>query len=173
MATVVIFAKFIQGVTCNCIMNVLLDSGGSTSMIGKNILVKGVNTNKGGRFLVPTLVGQVNLTGKVQVQSLCLPKFDKSLVMDNHDFLTFNAPCKYDMLLGSNFLSKYGVNLNFKKLKVKSFGNTLPMNTAGFTKERQVVFFKCYILAIKNDKWYKDDNDGIDFSCYSNSGCQI
>ena len=50
--------------------------------------------------------------GKVGVQGLRLPKFDKILVIDKHNFLIFNADCKYDMILGGDFLSAYGINLN-------------------------------------------------------------
>ena len=66
------------------------------------------------------------------------------------------------MILGGNFLSAYGINLNYKKLEVEWFGNTLPMNTKSFTRSQQNVFLEAHLLEIENEKWYNHENDGIE-----------
>ena len=135
MATSMILVKSIQGIPCSQIMKVLFDSGESASMIRSKVLPIGVQVDHDHKTnLVATLAGVMQPTGKVGVSGIRLPEFDRSLVIDKHDFLIFNAECKYDMILGSNFLAAYGINLNYKNLEVEWFGNVLPMNTASFTK---------------------------------------
>ena len=103
IATTMILVKKIQGVLCFCIMKVPFDSGGSVSMISKKVLPREVQVyHSGPSKLVSTLASNTQLTGKVGVQGICLPKFNKSLVINKHDFLIFNANCKYDMILGGN-----------------------------------------------------------------------
>ena len=70
MATVMMLVKSIQGVPCSKIMNVLLDSGGSASMISKKALPKGVQVDYGGKQIVATLAGHVESNGKVNLQGL-------------------------------------------------------------------------------------------------------
>ena len=70
MATVLMLVKSIQGVPCSKIMNVLLDSGGSASMISKKALPKGVQVDYGGKQIVATLAGHVESNGKVNLQGL-------------------------------------------------------------------------------------------------------
>ena len=132
-------------------------------MISSKVLPKGVQINhEGPTNLVSTLAGAMQPVGKVQVQGLQLPEFDKGLVIDKHDFLIFNADCKYDMILSGDFLSAYGINLNHKKLEVEWFENTLPINTKSFTRSQQTVFLKSHLLEIENDEWYDEGNDGIE-----------
>ena len=70
MATVLMLVKSIQGVPCSKIMNVLLDSGGSASMISKKALPKGVQVDYGGKQIVATLAGHVESNRKVNLQGL-------------------------------------------------------------------------------------------------------
>ena len=163
MATVMMLVKSINGVPCSKIMNVLLDSGGSASMISKKVLPAGVKvTHDNSSTMIATLAGAVHSTGKVELQGLRLPEFDRSLVIDSHTFLTFQAPCKYDMIVGSDFLSKYGFKLNYKTLEVEWFDNVIKMNTTGFTKERQAAFMDSYMLDVENEQWLNDGNEEID-----------
>ena len=163
MATAMILVKSIQGIPCSRIMKVLFDSGGSASMINSKALPRGVQVSYDHKTnLVQTLAGVMQPTGKVGVKGIRLPEFDRSLVIDSHDFLIFNAECKYDMILGGDFLAKYGVNLKYETLEVEWFGNVLPMNTTSFTKSQQAAFIDVYMLEVKNDEWYQDGNDGIE-----------
>ena len=120
MATTMILVKKIQGVPCSRIIKVLFDSGGSASMMSKKVIPRKVEVNHSGpTTLVSTLAGIIQLTDKVAVQGICLPKFDKSLVIDKRDFLIFDSDCKYNMILSGNFLAAYGINLNYTELEVE------------------------------------------------------
>ena len=71
MATVMLLVKSIQGVPCSKIMNVLLDSGGSASMISNKVLPTGATVKyESSSTLVNTLAGAVQSAGKVEVQGL-------------------------------------------------------------------------------------------------------
>ena len=77
MATIMMLVKSINGVPCSKIMNVLLDSGGSASMISKKVLPAGVKvTHDNSSTMIATLAGAVHSTGKVELQGLRLPEFD-------------------------------------------------------------------------------------------------
>ena len=163
MATAMILVKSIQGIPCSRIMKVLFDSGGSASMINSKALPRGVQVSYDHKTnIVQTLAGVMKPTGKVGVKGIRLPEFDRSLVINSHDFLIFNTECKYDMILGGDFLAKYGVNLKYETLEVEWFGNTLPMNTISFTKSQQSAFIDVYMLEVENDEWYQHGNDGIE-----------
>ena len=83
-------------------MHVLLNSSGSFHMISKKSLPCGVKVDLWGpRYLINTLAGNMQSTGKAPVQGIWLPEFDKSLVIDNDNFLLFNAKYKYDIILQS------------------------------------------------------------------------
>ena len=43
-----------------------------------------------------------------------LPTFDKNRNIDEHNFIVFDQPCNYDIILGGDFLRKIGMNLNYK-----------------------------------------------------------
>ena len=99
MATTLILVNKIQGVPCSHMMKVLFDSGKSASMISSKVLPKGVQINHDGPTnLVSTLAGAIRPVGKVGVQGLWLSEFDKGLVIDKHNFLIFNADCKYETI---------------------------------------------------------------------------
>ena len=66
------------------------------------------------------------------------------------------------MIVGSDFLSKYGFKLNYKTLEVEWFDNVIKMNTTGFTKERQAAFMDSYMLDVENKQWLNDGNEEID-----------
>ena len=89
-------------------------------MINSTVLPKDIQINHiGPTNLVSTLAGAMQPVGKVGVQGLRLPELDKGLVIDKHILLIFDADCKYDMILSGDFLSAYGINLNYKKLEVE------------------------------------------------------
>ena len=164
MATCYILVKSINGVPCGRLMKVLLDSGGSATLINRRALPKATTIDtSGSRTMVQTLAGNMAPIGRVRVEGLRLPEFDKSLILNEHTCLTFDRPdCQYDMIVGSDFLAKFGINLNFNSLQVEWFGQTLPMNSTGFTKERQALFLEQYLLEVENEQSWRDCDDGIE-----------
>ena len=131
--------KIIQGKACSKILRVLYDSGGSKSMVKKNILPRGVRLDTNGpRTLMNSLAGTYAPLGSVSIKGMRLPVFDKNRIIDEHNFMVFDQPCNYDIILGGDFPRKIGMNLNYKDLSVEWLGNTAPMDSLN-TPQMQMI----------------------------------
>ena len=94
-------------------------------MIKKNILPRGVRLNTDGpSTLMNTLAETYAPLGSVSIKRIQLPAFDKNRIVDEHDFMVFDQPCNYDIILGGDFLQKIGMNLNYQDLPIERLGNT-------------------------------------------------
>ena len=130
MASGVMVVKDVQGRACSRLLRVLYDSGGSKSMCHRRILPKGARiTQDSERTMMNTLAGAYSPLGSVDIRGMRLPAFDKNRIIDQHEFLVFDAQCKYDIILGGDFLKKIGMNLKYDNLEVEWLGNTIPMQT--------------------------------------------
>jgi hypothetical protein len=49
----------------------------------------------------------------VILKGIRLPKFDKNRIIEQQKALVFYGECKYDVILGADFLSKSGINVKF------------------------------------------------------------
>ena len=99
-------------------------------MVKKNILPRGVRLDTNGpRILMNTLAGTYALLGSVSIKGMRLSAFDKHRIIGEHDFMVFDQPCNYDIILGGDFLRKIGMNLNYKDLSIEWLGNTAPMDS--------------------------------------------
>ncbi|KAL7543066.1 hypothetical protein ACHAWF_007321, partial [Thalassiosira exigua] len=76
-----------------------------------------------------TLAGAYTPLGRVHVKGMRLPAFDKNRVIEDHEFYVFDQQCKYDIILGNDFLRKIGMNLKYETLEIEWMGNTVPMET--------------------------------------------
>jgi hypothetical protein len=86
-------------------------------MIKRSALTKGVIT----KMLVDTkpvrtLAGHLKMQEVVTMSDLRLPKFDKNRRINQQKVLVFdNDNAKYNIILGTNFLSKTGIKLNYSE----------------------------------------------------------
>ena len=62
---------------------------------------------------------------------ICLPLFNKHCIIEDHEFQVFDNECRYDVILGGDFLKKVGMNLLYDRLEIKWLGNVIPMETMG------------------------------------------
>ncbi|KAL7533117.1 hypothetical protein ACHAWF_007608 [Thalassiosira exigua] len=76
-----------------------------------------------------TLAGAYAPLGRVDSKGMRLPAFDKNRVIQDHEFYVFDQQCKYDIILGNDFLRKVGMNLKYETLEIEWMGNTLLMET--------------------------------------------
>ena len=58
-----------------------------------------------------TLAGTYRPQGTVRMDGIKLPAFDTHRVINEHEFHVFESDCRYDVILGSDFLKKIGMNL--------------------------------------------------------------
>jgi hypothetical protein len=76
---------------------------------------------------VKTLAGTLNTNEMVVLRDLRLPEFDKNRRIDEQKALVFEKKCRYDIILGSNFLTKTGIDITYSDGTMSWFGNTLKM----------------------------------------------
>ena len=130
MASGIMVVRDVQGKACSRLLRVLFDSGGAKSMCHRRVMPKGarINTN-GGRVLMQTIAGTYAPVGTAEMTGIRLPAFDKNRVVKEHNFQVFQGDCRYDVILGSDFLTKVGMKLDYEKLEIEWLGNTVPMES--------------------------------------------
>jgi hypothetical protein len=86
-------------------------------MIKRSALPKGVITKLLGDVkLVRTLAGCLKTQEVGTVQDIRLPEFDKNWRINQQKALVFdNDNIKFNIILGTNFLSKTGIKLNYSE----------------------------------------------------------
>ena len=110
------------------LLKVLLDPGSTSTMIHKDAVPKEcdlvpLKTSKS----VMTLAGKYNTSQMVVLRDLRLPEFDKNRRVDEQKALIFEKKCRYDVILGSDFLTKTGIDITYSDGTMSWFGNTLNM----------------------------------------------
>ncbi len=66
------------------------------------------------------------------MRNLRLPKFDKNRCINQQKVLVFdNDNVKYDIIMGTNFLSKTGIKLNYSKGNMEWFDCSIPLHPPG------------------------------------------
>jgi hypothetical protein len=61
------------------------------------------------------------------MRDIKLPEFSRNRTVDSHNALVFNSPCKYDVILGADFLTKTGINLNYANSELQWNGVNIPV----------------------------------------------
>jgi hypothetical protein len=102
-------------------------------MIKRSALLKGVITKLlGDTKLVRTLVGHLKMQEVIMMRNLRLPEFDKNRRINQQKVLVFdNNKVKYDIILGTNFLSKTGIKLNYSNSYMEWFDCSIPLCPPG------------------------------------------
>jgi hypothetical protein len=81
---------------------------------------------------VRTLTGCLKTQEVVTMQDLRLPKFEKNRHINQQKVLVFdNINVKYNIILGTNFLSKTGIKLNYLEGNIKRFDCSIPLCPPG------------------------------------------
>ena len=110
------------------ILKVLLDPGSTKTMISRKALPREAQ-------LIPlqqekkvmTLAGTMRTKNLVNLRDIRLPEFDKSCQIEEQKALIFEEKCRYDVILGNNFLTKAGIDIKYSDGTMTWFENTLPM----------------------------------------------
>ena len=77
-----------------------------------------------------TISGVYESGGEVSLQNICLTELDKNILVNNQTSLVFDSDCCYDVILGSNFLQKAGIDIKYSTGRVEWFGNTISLREA-------------------------------------------
>ncbi len=115
------------------LFRVLFDSGSNVSMIKRSALPKGIITKLlGDTKLVRTLAGRLKTQEIVTMQDIRLPEFDKNWRINQQKVLVFDKDnVKYNIILGTNFLSKTRIKLNYSEGNMEWFDCFIPLCPPG------------------------------------------
>jgi hypothetical protein len=102
-------------------------------MIKRSALPKGVITKLlGDTKLVRTLTGCLKTQEVVTMRDIRLTEVDKNRRINQQKVLVFdNDNVKYNIILGTNFLSKTGIKLNYSKGNMELFDCSIPLCPPG------------------------------------------
>ena len=81
---------------------------------------------------ISTLAGKLQTQEIVTLRDLRLPEFDKNRPISQQKALVFdNDHVKYDIILGTNFLAKTEIKLNYSEGKMEWFDGSIPLHPPG------------------------------------------
>eukprot|EP00970_Alexandrium_tamarense_P015712 scaffold5391_cov175-Alexandrium_tamarense.AAC.17 len=109
-------------------LKVLFDSGSTRTLINRDCLPANAQANaleESKTF--KTLAGELKTTEVVTMRDIKLPEFSRNRTIDSHKALVFNSPCRYDVNLGADFLTKKGINLNYAESELQWYHVNVPM----------------------------------------------
>ncbi len=119
----------IFSVKSRILLKVLLDSGSTTTMINRKCLPRKCQTcKKFNSRKIGTLAGSYFSSEMVVLCNIRLPELDKNRNVDQQKALIFDADsCRYDVILGADFLSKTGIDVKYSTGTIEWFNNELPL----------------------------------------------
>ena len=63
----------------------------------------------------------------VTIKGIRLPEFDRNRRIEEQKALVFDTECRYDIILGTDFLSKAGISINYNTVFMEWYGCILPV----------------------------------------------
>jgi len=108
----IMVADTIGALCSRTLMKVLLDPGSTTSFISRKCLPRNckpvpIKTT----WSINTLAGNGIAQEMVEICGIRLPELDKNCVVQQHKALIFDTECKYDLILGADFLDKSCIDI--------------------------------------------------------------
>ena len=80
------------------------------------------------------------------------PEFDKNRRINQQRALIFdNDSCKYDVIFGTNFLSKTGIKLDYDKGNMHWFDNVLPMRPTHINSSDFAAMEDSYLVQLEDE----------------------
>lgn len=121
--------KMIGGQKSTKLLRVLLDSGGSTTMIHQRVLPSGADVRTSATSKpCTTIAGNFNANKTVKIRDVFLPEFNNSKRIYGGIVTVFDIKdCPYDVILGREFLTELGITIDFNNLNVKWEDDAIPM----------------------------------------------
>ena len=110
------------------LLKVLFDPGSTKTLISRKALPKGTKPTALDTIRkVSTLAGSMQTSDLVHLRDMRLPEFDKNRRIDEQKALVFDGKCRYDVILGADFLTKAGIDINYSTGTMHWFENVRPM----------------------------------------------
>jgi hypothetical protein len=120
----------ISSVKSRILLKVLLDSGSTATMINRKCLPRHCQPCKiSNSRKISTLAGSYISSEMVVLRNLRLLELDKNCNIDQQKALIFDTDtCKYDVILGADFLSKTGIDVKYSTGTIEWFDDELPLH---------------------------------------------
>ena len=128
----VLFANRIQNQPSLCLMTVLFDSGATSTIIHRRCLPPGaVPHTMDQPIRTQTVMGTKENRLWIEIDECRLPEFDQSKRIDGkQQAFVMEGECRYDMIMGHDFLHKVEMNLDFKNKVSQWMGKTIAMRSS-------------------------------------------
>jgi hypothetical protein len=128
----------ISSVKTRIFLKVLLDSDSTTTMINRKCLHRNCQLCKISKSRkMETLAGSYTSSEMVVLRNLRLPELDKNRNVDQQKALIFDADsCRYDVILGADFLSKTGIDVKYSTGTIEWFDNELPLRDTRYLQSK-------------------------------------
>ena len=133
-------------------MLALMDSGSSFTLIHRSCLPPGCVPERLPMIqATQTAAGNFHFNHRVYLSDLHFPEFSRSLRINGMAAMVFDAPCKYDMIIGRNWMIPNKFDIKFSTQTMTWFSRSVPMKPAA-TPEK---------FYINDDDFNIDDDDPI------------
>jgi hypothetical protein len=128
----------ISSVKSRILLKVLLNSGSTTTMINRKCLPKKCQTCKiSNKRKIGTLAASYTSSEMVVLCNLRLPELDKNRNVDQQKALIFDADsCRYDVILGADFLCKTRIDVKYSTGTIEWFDNELPLRDTRYLQSK-------------------------------------
>ena len=107
----------IQNVPFTRPLSILLDSGSTTSWFNHRALPPNITPTTVPALHSTTMAGNFQSNQQLSLSTVSLPKLS-DLTLPNLNARMFNAKCRYDLILGRDILSHFGIDINFKSQRI-------------------------------------------------------
>ncbi len=130
----------ISSMRSRTLLRVLLDSGSTTTSINKRRLPRNCKPQEiASSRKVNTLAGSYTSTEVVIMRNLRLPEFNKNRNVNQQKALVFQSEtCKYDVILGADFLTKTGIDVKYSTGTMELFDIDCQFTTLTFFRTRSL-----------------------------------
>jgi hypothetical protein len=122
--------------------------------------------------LVRTLAGCLKMQEVVTMQDLRLPKLNENRRINQQKDLVFdNNNVRYNIILGTNFLSKTGIKLNYSEGNMEWFDCSIPLRPPGGLDSNEFdVMEDMFYIQVKDELFGEDWAQMLSRHCSSGHG---
>ena len=127
--TSIMVVDTISTVKSHTLLKVLFDPGSTSTLVSCKCLPRHCKTCPIKQEpTINTLAGSCKTKEVVVMRNPRLPELDKNHVLDQQKALVFDGDCKYDVILGADFLSKFGIDIKYSTGTIEWLDNELSMH---------------------------------------------
>ena len=140
------------------LLKVLFDPGSTRTLVKASIVPKKATAVElSNSKAIKTISGTMNATKVIHMRGIKLPEFDKNRRISEHKALIFDNSCKYDVILGADFLTKIGMDIKYSTGEMEWYGNTLPMREPWKLDEKEYFNMADLFLIQSEEELFGED----------------